>query len=74
MIPLPDPKWIEAATAVVVLKPSMSVDAATLIAHAKARLSHFKVPKHVFFVDDLLRNASGRMLKRVLRDELVIPT
>lgn len=68
VIPLPDPKWIEAVTAVVVLRAGASVDEAALIEHARGRLAPFKVPKRVFFVDDLPRNASGKLLKRVLRD------
>jgi fatty-acyl-CoA synthase len=35
--------------------------------HARERLAPFKIPKHVFFVDDLPRNASGKILKRELR-------
>jgi fatty-acyl-CoA synthase len=68
VIPLPDPKWIEAVTAVVVVKEGAAVDEAALIAHARGSLAHFKVPKRVFFVDDLPRNTAGKLLKRVLRD------
>lgn len=68
VIPLPDPKWIEAVTAVVVLKQGAQADEAALVEHSRTRLAPFKVPKRVFFVDDLPRNASGKLLKRVLRD------
>ncbi|MBX5465287.1 MAG: acyl-CoA synthetase [Clostridia bacterium] len=68
VIALPDPKWIEAVTAVVVLKRGASAGEEELIAHARARLAPFKVPKRVLFVDDLPRNASGKILKRELRD------
>jgi len=67
VIPLPDPKWIEAVTAVVVIRPGAAADEASIMAHARARLAGFKVPKRVFFVDDLPRNGAGKVLKRTLR-------
>ncbi|WP_028921051.1 acyl-CoA synthetase [Pseudonocardia acaciae] len=62
----PDERWIEAITAFVVARSEVTPD--ELIAHVKARLAGFKVPKRVHLVDDLPRNASGKLLKRVLRD------
>ncbi len=38
--------------------------------HAREKLAAFKAPKRVVFVDELPRNASGKILKRQLRDEL----
>ncbi|KKD06849.1 acyl-CoA synthetase [Streptomyces sp. WM6386] len=66
VIGLPDERWIEAVTAVVV--PREEVEEAELIAHAREKLAHFKAPKRVLFVDELPRNASGKILKRELRD------
>ncbi|EGX55363.1 acyl-CoA synthetase [Streptomyces zinciresistens K42] len=66
VIALPDERWIEAVTAVVV--PRGEVSEAELIAHARERITHFKAPKRVLFVDGLPRNASGKILKRELRD------
>jgi fatty-acyl-CoA synthase len=66
VIGLPDEKWIEAVTAVVVPRAEVTQD--ELIAHARAKLPHFKAPKRVLFVDELPRNASGKILKRELRD------
>ena len=68
VIPLPDPKWIEAVTAVVVRKEGATCDEEELIAHAKLKLAPFKLPKRVFFVDELPKNTAGKLLKRVLRD------
>ena len=68
MIAMPDERWIEAVTAVVVLRPHASASEADLIAHARRSLAPFKVPKRVHFVDELPRNQSGKLLKRVLRD------
>ncbi|MEV0487780.1 acyl-CoA synthetase [Streptomyces sp. NPDC050508] len=66
VIGLPDDRWIEAVTAVVV--PRGEVTEAQLIDHAREELPHFKAPKRVVFVDELPRNASGKILKRELRE------
>jgi fatty-acyl-CoA synthase len=66
VIGLPDERWIEAITAVVV--PRGEVTEVELLAHAREELAHFKAPKRVLFVDELPRNASGKILKRELRD------
>ncbi|MEE2058325.1 acyl-CoA synthetase [Rhodococcus artemisiae] len=67
VIGTPDEKWIEAVTAVVVLKDGQSTTERELIDHVKQRLAPFKVPKAVRFVDTLPRNQSGKLLKRELR-------
>ncbi|MSP30891.1 MAG: acyl-CoA synthetase [Acetobacteraceae bacterium] len=67
VIALPDPRWLEAVTAVVVLRPGQSVDEAALIAHARQTLAPFKLPKRVIFVETLPKNTSGKLLKRELR-------
>ena len=68
VIGTPDERWIEAITAFVVT--SSDVTEADLIAHARTSLAGFKVPKHVHLVPELPRNQSGKILKRVLRDDL----
>ncbi len=67
VIGLPDDRWIEAVTAVVV--PRGEVTESQLIDHAREKLAHFKAPKRVVFVDELPRNASGKILKRELREQ-----
>jgi fatty-acyl-CoA synthase len=67
VIGTPDPVWVEAVTAIVVPRPGHKVDEAELIAHCKSQLSGFKVPKRVVVIDELPRNASGKILKRELR-------
>ncbi|GAA1423241.1 acyl-CoA synthetase [Streptomyces thermospinosisporus] len=66
VIGLPDDRWVEAVTAVVV--PRGEVTEEELIAHAREKLSPFKAPKRVLFAEELPRNASGKILKRELRD------
>ncbi|MBD0862760.1 acyl-CoA synthetase [Gordonia sp. zg691] len=67
VIGTPDEKWIEAITAIVVLRAESAVTEAELIDHVKQRLAPFKVPKSVRFVEELPRNQSGKLLKRELR-------
>jgi len=68
VIGTPDEKWIEAVTAIVVLKDGNGeLTPEALIAHVKERIAPFKVPKHVRFVAELPRNQSGKLLKRELR-------
>ncbi|MGW6374985.1 acyl-CoA synthetase [Rhodococcus sp. NPDC055112] len=68
VIGTPDEKWIEAITAVVVLREDHEpVTAEALIGHVKERIAPFKVPKNIQFVDALPRNQSGKLLKRELR-------
>ncbi|MFG2872403.1 fatty acyl-CoA synthetase [Streptomyces sp. NPDC048338] len=66
VVGLPDERWIEAVTAVVVPRDGVTED--ELLAHAREKLAHFKAPKRIVFVDGLPRNASGKILKRELRD------
>ncbi len=66
VIGAPDDRWIEAVTAFVVTKEEVSAD--DLIAHARGSLAGYKVPKQVRFVEELPRNQSGKLLKRVLRE------
>jgi len=69
VIATPDERWIEAICAVVVTREEVSAE--ELTAHARTSLAGYKVPKRIEFADELPRNASGKLLKRVLRDEIV---
>ncbi len=69
----PDETWGEAVTAAVVLRPAADADPVTaddLIAFTRERIASYKKPRLVHFVDELPRNPSGKILKRVLRREL----
>ncbi len=71
VIGMPDPKWIEAVTAVIVLRDGHALEVDAVLAHCGEHLSAFKVPKKVVFAENLPRNASGKILKRELRLSLL---
>jgi fatty-acyl-CoA synthase len=74
VIATPDPKWIEAVTAAVVLAPhSPPATEMDLIAFVKERLASFKAPKRIHFLTELPVNPSGKVLKRELREQLCSP-
>lgn len=69
VVGVPDEKWVEKIVAFVVRRPEATdLDVETLTAHARTQVAAFKVPKRIEFLDDLPRNASGKILKRELRD------
>jgi fatty-acyl-CoA synthase len=70
VIGAPDPKWIEAVTAFVVLRDGHDATEEALIAHARTHLAPFKLPKRVVFVETLPRNTAGKLLKRELRRQI----
>jgi len=70
VIGIPDPKWGERPAAIVVAKPGQALSAEDVQSRCRAALASFKVPSRVFFRDALPRNPSGKVLKRVLRDEI----
>ena len=67
VIGAPDKKWGETVKAVVVLKEGAKVSAEEIIGFCKERLSSYKKPTSVDFVDELPRNPSGKVLKKELR-------
>jgi len=62
---VPDARWGESGVAVVVLR--QEADEEELLAHCRARLASFKVPRSVRFVDELPRSGMGKVLKEQLR-------
>jgi acyl-CoA synthetase (AMP-forming)/AMP-acid ligase II len=68
VVGVPDDVWGEAVKAVVVLKPGKSLSATDLMGFARERIAGFKTPKSIDFIAALPRNASGKILRRHLRD------
>jgi malonyl-CoA/methylmalonyl-CoA synthetase len=68
VIGVPHRDFGEAVTAVVVRKPGAKLDEDAIVVALKARIAAFKVPKRVHVVDELPRNAMGKVQKNVLRE------
>jgi fatty-acyl-CoA synthase len=69
VIGVPDEKWGEVGRAVIVLAADSTLEESTIIDHCRERLAAFKVPRSVHYVDELPRNATGKILKRELREQ-----
>ncbi|MDP2004198.1 MAG: malonyl-CoA synthase [Rubrivivax sp.] len=69
VVGVPHPDFGEVGVAVVVGKPGVALDGAQLAATLKSQIAHFKVPKQVFVVTELPRNAMGKVQKNVLREQ-----
>lgn len=68
VVPAEDAKWGEAVA--VIVRTDGSVSEEQILAHCKERLSGYKVPKHVVFVDEELpRMPSGKLAKRIVREQ-----
>lgn len=65
---VPHPDFGEGVTAAVLASPGASPDPQALIAACRAELAAFKTPKAVVVLDELPRNAMGKVQKNVLRD------
>ncbi len=71
-IGVPDEEWGESVKSVVELRPGFEASPELereMIAYCRERLANFKCPRSVDFVEVLPRSDSGKLLKRVLRDQ-----
>jgi acyl-CoA synthetase (AMP-forming)/AMP-acid ligase II len=68
VIGIPDEKWGELVTAIVVLAEGQSATAEEIVAHCRSRLAGYKAPKRVEFRDELARTATGKIQKFKLRE------
>lgn len=68
---VPDNKWGEAVHAVVVVRPGRQVDSDDIADWCKIRLAQFKRPKLVEFRDELMRGATGKILKRAEQSRVI---
>jgi acyl-CoA synthetase (AMP-forming)/AMP-acid ligase II len=69
VIGVPDAHWGESVRAVVVPKKGCALDKDEVIEYCRQRLASFKKPESIVVVDALPRNALGKVLKRVLREQ-----
>ena len=68
VVGIPDPVRDQSVKAFIVLHDQQQADAAAIKAFCAERLAYFKVPEHVQFMEELPRNASGKVQKRALLD------
>ena len=69
VIGIPDEEAGEVPRAFVVLKPGQKVSAEELTGHLSGRLATYKVVHDVVFTDQIPKSASGKILRRLLRDQ-----
>jgi acyl-CoA synthetase (AMP-forming)/AMP-acid ligase II len=69
VIGFPDEKFGEAVRAVVVVAEGEELTEEELIEYCEGNIGKFKIPRSVVFCEELPRTPTGKILKRVLRDE-----
>jgi fatty-acyl-CoA synthase len=69
VIPVPDEKWGEVPKALVVLKAGSQVNESELLNYCRSKLTHYKCPHSVEFVESLPRTGTGKLLKKELREK-----
>jgi long-chain acyl-CoA synthetase len=71
VVGLPSPHSGEDVVAAVVLEPGSSLDEASIRDYARANLAAYKVPKHVYAVEELPRSLIGKVLRKQVKEKLI---
>ncbi|MBN3845577.1 long-chain fatty acid--CoA ligase [Paraburkholderia sp. Ac-20342] len=66
---VPDERWGEGVKAAVVLKPQCMANQDALVAHCRSLLADYKLPRSISFVAELPRNASGKIARKIVREQ-----
>jgi len=69
----PSEEWGETVHAFVVLRAGCTVSSEELMRHCAQEIAGYKKPRSIDFVDNLPKNAAGKVLRRELRERLVVP-
>jgi fatty-acyl-CoA synthase/long-chain acyl-CoA synthetase len=69
VIGVPDERWGESVKALIVLKEGEKANEEEIIEFCRTRLGGYKIPRSVNFLEELPKSSSGKILKRVLREE-----
>lgn len=72
VIGVADERWGETGCAVVALQDGVEMTMEAILEHCRGQLARFKQPNHVVFVDELPRNATGKVLKFELRKTIKV--
>uniref|UniRef100_A0A8J4M535 3-methylmercaptopropionyl-CoA ligase n=1 Tax=Acidicaldus sp. TaxID=1872105 RepID=A0A8J4M535_9PROT len=70
IVGMPDREWGEIGIAVVVPRPGAALDEAALLAWLAAKIARYKLPRRIFFWDELPKSGYGKITKKLIRDEL----
>ncbi len=65
---LPDERWVQRVAAAIVVAPGAEHTPDAVASYARGRMAGFKLPKSIFIVDALPRNAAGKVLRKALRE------
>lgn len=69
VIPVPDEKWGEVPKGLVVTKPGSNPTEVELLEFCRSRIAHFKCPRSIEFLESLPKTATGKILKKGLRQK-----
>ena len=70
VVGLPDERWGQVVAAAVVLRDGANIAETDIMAWVGSRLARYKVPSHILFRDSLPRTASGKILRREIREDI----
>jgi acyl-CoA synthetase (AMP-forming)/AMP-acid ligase II len=69
VVGVPDPRLGEVGRAYIVTRAGQALDPSAVLGFCRERLANYKMPRQVVFRDALPRNPSGKVLKRLLKEE-----
>ena len=68
---VPDDKWGEVGVAVCVTTPGSKISDAEIYAHLKGKLSSYKLPRQIFFFEEMPKSSYGKITKNLIRSTLI---